>query len=896
MLNTTAFTRYCHALDLSEAALEQIQAIRSSEPVRRVQSRRSNVCARYPSRKMGRVIQAESRTVELVAIRCAYEFELQVLEYWDQPCRIDLKYLARNGRQVRVAHTPDFFVLREDGAGWEEWKPQPQMAKLAEKMPHRYQKSADGQWHCPPGAAYAAQFGLYYEVRTSSEFSPTYQRNVAILEDYLVDDGHEVGCAAERQIVTAVRDQPGVTLAALQSYFSSDELLSAIATSVIYVDLEAAPLVNADQVMLFPSVEVAQAVAGLSTRNQAGAMARVDQLHGGAVILWDERVWQIVNVGLERIALLPDEADGRLVELSRAELGQLVATGRIMLPTAALSQTDASVLECLRQASPEALERATERAQAVEALLVGQKPVTEYAARTLRDYKRRYLAAKAEFGSGLVGLLDGNRQKGNRRARLSPESRAWLEQFITQSYETLKQKSVLRVYGEYELACEAQGIKPASYTTFSKWVKRRPRAEQVRKRQGRRAAYQTGPQIWWLSYDTPRHGDFPWQYGHIDHTQLNLEIVCAKTARVLGRPWLSVLLDAFSRRILGVYIAFDPPSYRSCMAVLVECVRRYQRLPQQIIVDNGSDFRSNYFETMLAHYGVTKLARPAAEPRAGSLIERLFRTSETEFVHNLRGNTQITKLARQVTKEIDPKNQAIWTLGLFYDYFCAWSYEVYDQMLHSTLGQSPREAYLAGLAAMGLRPQRRVAYDETFRILMLPTTDRGKAKVAPGHGVKVNYLYYWCDAFRQPSVERTAVPVRYDPFNAGIAYAYVNGVWERCISERYAAFQGRTEREMSIASLTLRQQKRLDRQQAEINAKTLAAFLVSVEGQEVLLEQQLKDNAAQQVRSSIFGLSPLAVDEARRPAVEEVAAVASSARARQRVNPNELEEYGELIL
>ena len=896
MLNTIAFAKYCRALDLSEAALEQIQAIRSSEPVRRVQGRGSNVCARYPSRKMGRVIQAESRTVELVAIRCAYEFEPQVLEYWDQPCQIQLKYLARNGRLVRVDHTPDFFVLRKDSAGWEEWKPQRHLEKLAEKMPHRYQQLADGRWHCPPGEAYAAQFGLYYQVRTSSEFSPTYQRNVAILEDYLVDDGPAVDPAAQQQIVAAVREQSGVTLAAWQRYFSSDELLGAIATGVIYADLEAAPLVNADQVMLFPSVELAQAVVDLSTRNQGGAMTRVDHLQVGTVIWWDERTWQIVNMGLERIALLPDEVDGRLVELSRADLEQLVALKRIMLPTASLAPTHVTVLERIRQASPEALERATERVRAVEALLAGQKPESRYAARTLRGYKRRYLEAKARLGSGFVGLLDDNHKKGNRSLRLSPESKAQLEQFITQSYETLKQKSVLCVYGEYVLACEAQGIKPASYTTFSRQVKKRPRTEQVRKRQGQRAAYQTGPQMWWLSYDTPRHGDFPWQYGHIDHTQLNLEMVCAKTGRVLGRPWLSVLLDAFSRRILAVYITFDPPSYRSCMAVLVECVRRHQRLPQQIIVDNGPDFRSIYFETMLAHYGVTKLSRPAAKPRTGSLIERLFRTSETEFVHNLRGNTQVMKLVRQVTKEVDPKNQAIWTLGLFYDYFCVWSYEVYDQMTHSTLGQSPREAYLAGLAATGLRPNRRVVYDETFRILMLPTTKRGQAKVMPGRGVKVNYLYYWCDAFRQPGVEGTVVPVRYDPFNAGIAYAYVNGLWERCISERYAAFQGRTEREMAIATAALRQQKRLDRQQVDINAKTLAAFLASVEGQEALLEQQLKDNAAQQVRSSIFGLAQLGADETRLPAVEEPAPVTTSTQTRQKVNLNELEAYGELIL
>ena len=115
MLNATTFAKYCRALDLSQSAQEQIQAIRSSEPVRRVQSRGSNVCARYPSRKMGHVIQAESRTVELLAIRCAYEFEPQVLEYWDQPCRMPLQYLARYGRRVRVAHTPDFLVLRGIG-------------------------------------------------------------------------------------------------------------------------------------------------------------------------------------------------------------------------------------------------------------------------------------------------------------------------------------------------------------------------------------------------------------------------------------------------------------------------------------------------------------------------------------------------------------------------------------------------------------------------------------------------------------------------------------------------------------------------------------------------------------------------------------------------------------
>ena len=51
------------------------------------------------------------------------------------------------------------------------------------------------------------------------------------------------------------------------------------------------------------------------------------------------------------------------------------------------------------------------------------------------------------------------------------------------------------------------------------------------------------------------------------------------------------------------------------------------------------------------------------------------------------------------------------------------------------------------------------------------------------------------------------MPVRYDPFDMGTAYAYVDGQWVRCISEHYALLQGRSEREVRYASLELRRQK-----------------------------------------------------------------------------------------
>jgi len=37
-------------------------------------------------------------------------------------------------------------------------------------------------------------------------------------------------------------------------------------------------------------------------------------------------------------------------------------------------------------------------------------------------------------------------------------------------------------------------------------------------------------------------------------------------------------------------------------------------------------------------------------------------TPNTRFIHNLPGNTQITQNIRQVTKSVDPRELATWTL------------------------------------------------------------------------------------------------------------------------------------------------------------------------------------------------------------------------------------------
>jgi putative transposase len=140
--------------------------------------------------------------------------------------------------------------------------------------------------------------------------------------------------------------------------------------------------------------------------------------------------------------------------------------------------------------------------------------------------------------------------------------------------------------------------------------------------------------------------------------------------------------------------------------------------------------------------------------------------------------------------------------------------------------------------------------------LTLPTTPGGTALVQPNHGVKINYIYYWSDTFRNPEVERTRVSVRYDPFDAGVAYAHVNGRWVRCVSEHYAAFKGRSEREVKLASEALHKKNQLHSQQFNLTARKLANFIVSVEAEEVLLEQQLRDTSNRSVLATLGSNPP----------------------------------------
>lgn len=869
MLSNGQLTQLCHDLGLSEQTQAVIATIRAAPPSRRVRSAAGNVSVRYASRKMGVTIQAESHRNELAGIY-EKEHDPTTLEYYDQPPAIKLVYPAKSGRQVAVWHTPDYFVLRTDSVGWEEWKMAEELTHLAEVMPHRYHRGDDGRWQCPPGEAYAQPLGFFYRVRSSDEIDWVFQRNLLFLEDYLRADCPVVEDRAAEAIRALVAQQPGLSLGDLLRRLTgatSDDVYRLIARDGLVVDLHAAALAEPERVRVFRDTASAHAAAVIAATAPPCRAGGGFSLTIGASLVWDGCGWTVVNVGQTAISLL--SATGTVVDLPPATLDALIGQGTLLggVRTAGIS---GEAQERLARASPEDFAEANRRYAIIAAhptdstLSAASTP-----ARTRRRWRARWQAAEERNQCGYVGLLPRRGQSGNRTRKLPAATLQLLDTFIAEDYETLQQKPKFAVYAALVRACDEQGVRAPSYKTFAAAAKQRPRHEQVAKRQGPRAGRQAAPFYWELTLTTPRHGDRPFEIGHIDHTQLDVELVCSRTGRLLGRPWATFLTDAYSRRLLAFALLFDPPSYRACMLVLRACVQRQQRLPQIVVVDGGLEFESVYFETLLARYGCTKKTRPGGQPRFGSVCERLFGTTNTQLVHTLAGNTQILQQVRQVTKGIHPTQSACWTLDRLAAHLRVWADELYDTRDHPALGQSPRAAFTAGFLQGGHRVHRLIPDDEAFRMLTLPSTRKGTAKVQPRCGVKIHYLYYWSEAFLDPTVEGTQVPVRFDPFDAGLAYAFVRGRWVRCLSEYYATFGGHSEREIQLASMELHRRKQQHGQQLRLTARQLASFLASVEAEEMLLAQRLRDAAVrdlvQNSGSDRAGASPGREEPTRDP-------------------------------
>ncbi len=707
-----------------------------------------------------------------------------------------LEYPDKRGRTQRPLHTADYFVFRSRQAGWEECKPVEELHRQAKSRPNRYVLDEQGNWRCPPGEAFAAQYGLTYRMRSSDQINWAAQDNWLYLEDYYQDLEKLTVADADLETLWQIVDKhPSMSLADLRiaaSVVSSDRINIAIAKHALYVDLATYRLSEPWHAPVFRNRHLARAYARPKVQEDTSFAPPALTEHP--------------SITLEGRELLERASD--------IDLATAVFRNRVIHP----GHYDDD-----------------EQRQTAEARVA-------VPARTRQYWQQLYRDAETRYGSGFLGLLPRYHNCGGNR-KIDPEVISLIHGILETHYDTITQKPKRGAYGEYLKRSEEQHLKPVSERTFyTEAGHHKTIYEQTLVREGTRAAYPFKDYFHEAEKTVSRHGGYAWAMAHLDHTELNLVLCDSRTGQPLGKCWLTLLILSHPRRIAAFYLTFDPPSYRSCLAVLRLCVKRYGRLPTAITVDGGPEFQSVYFEQLLALYRVRKHQRPAAEPRFGAPQERLFGTMETEFLYHLLGNTQATQQPRVMTKATDPHRHAVWTLPALASRLGQWADEEYDTIRHPALGMTPREAYELSIQRDGERAHKHIEYDDTFCMATFPTTRKGTAKVEPGVGVRMNYLDYWCEAMRDATVEETQVKVRYDPFDVSIGYTRIDGRWRECITP-YTEFAGCSERELQLLTEELRKRNRLQygREQVELTQKQLAAFRRENATVEAILSQQRHD-------------------------------------------------------
>ncbi len=357
MLNDEVFEQWCRDIKLPDQTKVLVAHIRVSPPARRVQSAVGNVSGRYPSKKMGVSIQFESHRLELAAIH-EMEHDPDVLAYYDQPSRIKLTYQGKNNdRRVGVLHTPDFFVIRQNSAGWLECKMEERLMELAEEMPHRYVRGSNGTWSCPPGEAYAEPFGLFYNLYTSAQIDWICQRNLLFLEDYLRVNAPNISKELTEAICTVVMRNPGLTLQELleeQQSGWADAIYFLIVTDGLYVDLRLTPLAEPNKVRVFLDSKTARAHAILAPISPSCSRPHVLQARVGTSFLWDGKPWSILNIGLTLTTLRSEHNE--LVDLPHETFETLLQQGKITgLAIRSQEEQQENAQTRLTQASPDDL-------------------------------------------------------------------------------------------------------------------------------------------------------------------------------------------------------------------------------------------------------------------------------------------------------------------------------------------------------------------------------------------------------------------------------------------------------------------------------------------------------------------------------------------------------------
>jgi putative transposase len=443
---------------------------------------------------------------------------------------------------------------------------------------------------------------------------------------------------------------------------------------------------------------------------------------------------------------------------------------------------------------------AVERFHLIRPFLEDNIPLTRLAVaegiseRTLRRWVTRYRK------QGLNGLERQSRSDRGKRRRIASELEAWIKARALQKPRPL----MTAIHREVLAMAVEKSLVPPSYAVVSDIVRALDPALLTLATEGP-AAYRNHYEL-----VHRREADAPNAIWQADHTLLDIELLNERQEP--QRPWLTVIIDDYSRAISGYFLSFDAPcSVRTALALRQAIWHKESPqwpvcgLPEILYADHGTDFISQHIEQACISLKIRLIHSRIGRPRGRGRIERLFRTVNQTLLADLPGHTIKGK----------PVSLAALDLSGFDAQFERFLHERYHRHPHGGTGQPPLQRWQAG-GFLPMLPESRQQLD----LLLLHANQSRKVHC---DGIRFHARRYIDPTLAAFVGEQ--VHILYDPRDvAEIAVYYENQFVCRAICQELAA-QSLTLEEIRKARRTVRE----ERQQDIKEAKTLLAGQTAAE-------------------------------------------------------------------
>ena len=377
------------------------------------------------------------------------------------------------------------------------------------------------------------------------------------------------------------------------------------------------------------------------------------------------------------------------------------------------------------------------------------------------------LIRRARQGTGLVTDLTPGRSGGGKgKGRLPEPVERIIRELLQKRFLTKQKRSLAAFHREVAQACKTQKLPVPARNTVAQRIAGLHPAKIARSRGGQDAARPLQG-----AGGIPPEVTMPLEQVQIDHTVIDLIVVDERDRQPIGRPYLTLAIDVFTRCVLGMVVTLEAPSAVSvglCLAhaacdkrpwlegLNVEMDWPMSGKPRLLYLDNAAEFKSEALRRGCEQHGIRLDYRPPGQPHSGGIVERFIGTA-MQMIHDELPGTTFSNPGQR--GEYDSEKMATLTLREL-ERWLALAVGTYHGSVHNGLLQPPAARWAEAVERVGVPAV--VTRPTAFLVDFLPVIRRTLTRT----GFVIDHIHYYADALKPWIARRERLPaflIRRDP-------------------------------------------------------------------------------------------------------------------------------------